>query len=79
MLLSFIGSSLSGLVLWQFSEGFRSGQKIFLGMFKYQWKQFHLGAGFILLILVFIHLLLHSKWIVEMTKNFFKKTKNKDI
>jgi len=80
MLLTFIGSAVSGLILWGgFSRGFHRGQTIFLGMVKHQWKQFHLVLGFILLIVVFIHILLHSKWIIKMTKNIFKKAKNKNI
>jgi hypothetical protein len=78
MFFSFFINSISGLFLWfLFPYGEHSSRTVFLELSKHQWKTMHIWSGLLLLILVFIHLLLHKKWIFMMTKNIFCKKNNK--
>jgi hypothetical protein len=36
------------------------------------WSEIHEVSGIILIVLVLLHLILHFKWIVVMTKSLFK-------
>jgi quinol-cytochrome oxidoreductase complex cytochrome b subunit len=79
MALSFIITSISGLILFFFlPEGLGRGNSTdFLGIVRRDWKLIHDWSGIALAVLVLIHLVLHWKWIVCMTKNLLTK-KNKD-
>jgi hypothetical protein len=75
----FLIVSVTGLVLFFFlPSGVRQGiYQEFIGIRKYLWLNWHSIAGFIIIFLVLIHLILHRKWIVSMTKNFFRKRTKK--
>ena len=67
-------ASLTGLVLFIIlPSGRRSGWQTFLGIAKETWVDIHTWAGLIFIIVVILHLILHWKWIVVMTKNLFKR------
>ena len=53
----------------------RGGYILYLGLTKNMWVWIHSRAGILMVILTVTHLILHWKWIVYNTKNFFKKEK----
>lgn len=75
MAIFFLGTAISGLVLFFFLPAGqrRGGYQEFLGILKHNWVNFHNWCGVILTFLVLIHLILHLKWILGMTRNFFQK------
>ena len=55
-------------------SGVQGGRYIvYMGLTKSTWIWIHSKAGILMTILVVIHLILHWKWIVCNTKNFFRK------
>lgn len=71
--LFFVIVSLTGLlILFFIPRGNKSGYQEFLGVTKSNWAFLHEWAGIIMIILVAVHLILHWKWIVSMTRNIFK-------
>ncbi|AKB30621.1 hypothetical protein MSSIT_3902 [Methanosarcina siciliae T4/M] len=46
---------------------------MYMGLTKATWIWIHSKAGILMTILVIIHFILHWKWIVCTTKNFFRK------
>lgn len=70
----FVISAVTGIPLYLIPGGiFRGGQMTFLGIEKQVWGSIHTYASFALVAVVAIHLILHWKWIVSMTKSFFNK------
>jgi len=77
MVLSFFINAISGIIIWLlYSPGGHARSVKFLWVYKYQWKIIHIWSGFLLIIFVLIHILLHKKWIMQMTKNIFLKKPN---
>lgn len=74
MVLLFLGVAKSGIVLYFFlPEGQRrGGWQTFLGITKHTWSSIHNWCGLLLIALILVHIILHWKWILEMTKNIFK-------
>ncbi|MFB6088841.1 MAG: DUF4405 domain-containing protein [Candidatus Aenigmatarchaeota archaeon] len=72
MAISFIVVSISGLVL-----GAKKDHRFFLGITRKNWIGIHNLLGIALILFVLIHLILHWKWMVRMTKYFFRKNKVK--
>jgi len=74
---SFFIVSLTGIIIKFFIPGgVRQGRfQEFLGIQKGIWVEIHDWVGFLLIILVVIHIILHWDWIVCMTKNIFQEDK----
>jgi len=75
MALAFIITSISGLILFFFlPEGLGRGNSTdFLGLVRHDWGLIHNWSGIVMVVLVLIHLVLHWKWIVCMTKNILNE------
>jgi len=79
MILSFIVTAITALVIFFFlPSGVKQGSyQTFLGITKATWGFYHDWSGIIFILLVIVHLVLHWKWIVCITKNIFsEKEKN---
>lgn len=74
MIFLFLIVAGSGIVLYFFlpSGERRAGWRSFLGIPRHSFSDIHELAGLLFLFLLLIHIILHLKWIVEMTKNFLK-------
>ncbi|WP_332882055.1 DUF4405 domain-containing protein [Methanosarcina horonobensis] len=46
---------------------------VYMGLTKATWIWIHSRAGILMSVLVIVHLILHWKWIVSTTRNFFRK------
>ena len=79
MLISFIINAITGLIIFFFLPlGVRKGgYQEFLGIIKQNWVDVHNWSGFLLIIFVAIHLILHWNWFVRMTKSLIQRG-NKD-
>ncbi len=75
MILSLVITTITSIILLLFPSGQKSGYNEFLGIIKRDWVIIHKIVGIIFLILMIIHLILHWKWIICMTKNIFNKNK----
>ena len=75
---AFVIASITGLVVFFFlPSGVKQGRYLeFLGIIKGTWTAWHNWAGIIIIVLVLVHLILHWKWMVNMTKSFFGGKKN---
>ena len=75
MLISFVINSITGLIIFFFlPTGVKRGSyQVFLGIIKQNWVDVHNWSGLLLILLVAIHLILHWKWIVSMTKSLIRK------
>ena len=74
MALAFLVVSITGMVLFfNFPSGERTGRLVLGGLSKHQWIDVHNWAGILIIALVLVHLILHCRWIVAMTKDIFKK------
>ena len=65
LLISFFISGLTGYILMEF------GQETFVG--NNETLNLHKLSGQIMVLAIFIHLLLHWKWMVTMTQNIFSR------
>lgn len=50
---------------------------VYMGLTKATWVWIHSRAGVLMTIIVAIHLILHWRWVVCTTRNFFKRGKEK--
>ena len=75
--LSFLITAITGLVIFfLLPKGIKQGSyQEFLGIVKGTWSSIHDWSGIIMIVLSIVHLILHWKWVVCMTKSFFKKRK----
>ncbi|MCK4532071.1 MAG: DUF4405 domain-containing protein [Candidatus Aenigmarchaeota archaeon] len=75
MVVFFAIIAITGVIKYFFLEPFagRYQQYYFLGISKYTWSVWHDYAGLILLALIAVHVVLHLKWIWNMTKSFLRK------
>jgi uncharacterized iron-regulated membrane protein len=66
MLIVFIPSLLSGVILWLVPQGYRGGRAVseaaLLGLTRATWNDIHTVTGFALAALVLLHLVLHIPW-----------------
>lgn len=80
--LLFLLEAFSGFVLWlavSGGDGFRSGrrgaerpgQDEFLAVTRGDWIDIHDWAGVALLVIIGLHVVLHWRWIVQVTKRVF--------
>ena len=80
MLLIGLVEAFSGFILWLAlpSGAGRGGlSTVFLGLSRHSWLDIHDYAAVALVVIVAIHMLLHWKWIVNMTKRtiaYFKES-----
>ncbi|WP_082089096.1 DUF4405 domain-containing protein [Methanosarcina siciliae] len=67
--------AFTGLYMHYFiPSGIQRGRYVvYMGLTKATWIWIHSKAGILMTILVIIHFILHWKWIVCTTKNFFRK------
>jgi cytochrome b subunit of formate dehydrogenase len=78
--IGFIVVALSGMILFfAGSGGYQGGRnphyaREVLGVSRLLWKDLHDWGGIIMLGGVFLHLVLHWKWFVCMTRNLVKRT-----
>ena len=68
--ISFIFAALSGIIMFFVPWG---SDAVILGVARSGWPRIHEWSSFIMVGLVFLHLVLHLKWIGHMTKSFFRK------
>ncbi len=75
LLISFVFVAVTGLIL-QFvfiSNAPGAGRTMtFFGTYKAAWLPWHSFFGVAMIVLAFVHLILHFGWLVGMTKNMFK-------
>ncbi|MFC2005970.1 DUF4405 domain-containing protein [Chloroflexota bacterium] len=82
-----LAEAVSGFVLWLGfptggggsgrawgGGGGRIGDLTFLELSKHTWIDIHDWVAVALVVLVFIHVVLHWKWIVRMAKSIFRGT-----
>lgn len=79
MTISFIITAITGVVIFLvMPSGVPQGRyQVFLGIQKHYWTAWHNWSGIIMLVLVLLHLVLHWRWIVCMTKSMFVKKQEK--
>lgn len=80
--LVFVGfflANLTGLVIWLLlpQGGYQGGrnaafQKLFLGLERGVWGEWHLWSGIILIVILTVHILNHWRWILCMVKRYTK-------
>jgi cytochrome b subunit of formate dehydrogenase len=79
IMISFVIAAVSGMILFfAGSGGYQGGRnpryaQEVLGISRLLWKDLHDWGGIIMLAGVFLHLVLHWKWMVCMTRNLLKK------
>jgi hypothetical protein len=76
---AFVVTSITALVIFFFlPSGVKQGSyQTFLGIMKSDWSLVHTWSGIAFIILGLVHLLLHGKWMIVMTKNMFSRKKKK--
>ncbi len=79
-LMTFIPTVISGLAIFFFmpSGMRRGGYQEFWGIQKNVWMNIHDWTGILFIIFVFIHLLLHWRWLMAMTRNISKKEEKEE-
>ena len=71
ILIAFLLTGLSGIVLLLIPGGRGLSQYVVLGIPRAGWVELHDWAGISTMIGVFLHFVLHWKWLVCMTGNIF--------
>ncbi len=81
MSVAFILTGLSGLVVWLIlpGGGYQGGRNPFynatlLGLTRHNWIDLHLWTGLALILILTIHLALHWRWVVCMTRRYTQPT-----
>ncbi|MEM5793434.1 MAG: DUF4405 domain-containing protein [Candidatus Aenigmatarchaeota archaeon] len=74
LIFSFILTTATAISIFLFLPGGvrRGGYQELLGIQKNVWVKIHTYSGLFMILLSFIHVLLHLKWLIGMTKKFFK-------
>jgi hypothetical protein len=70
--ISFVFSVLSGVIMFFVPWG---SDAVLLGISRGSWPLIHEISSFAMVGLVFLHLVLHLRWIGSMTKGFFIRKK----
>jgi cytochrome b subunit of formate dehydrogenase len=73
LLIVFLITAITGLVLFFMPTGPKSSLTSFLGIIKHTWTDIHNWVGIAFILIVMLHFLLHWKWFIAMTKNIFNK------
>ena len=77
VVVAFILSGISGIVLWRFGPGGYQGGRnanfgqLALGLSHSTWNDLHVWTSLVMGVGIFVHLLLHWSWIVRGTKRLF--------
>ncbi|MBA7641135.1 hypothetical protein ES703_48808 [subsurface metagenome] len=76
--LFFLGlfQAVSGFIMWLAlprGGGGRGGGATFWSLARDTWRDLHDWVAVALLVMIIIHLILHWKWIVYVTKSYFKE------
>ncbi len=66
-LLCILGMTVTGLVIWLFTEKGVAGEKYFLGWHRHTWGNLHLVFSLAFLVLIVTHLVQHWRWIRSVT------------
>jgi len=76
--LCFVIAAVSGIILGFFLPhgGPRGGFHMFFFLTKYSWKTLHKWCGLLFISLILIHLIVHWRWVLHMTKKIFRKNSN---
>jgi len=77
--ISFLITAITGIIIFLFlptGESRGGVHSFLLGYGRHDWGAIHDWAGIIMTIAALVHVALHWKWIVNMTKNLFKKSPN---
>lgn len=69
ILIAFMMVGLSGILLLLVPGGRGASQYLILGIPRAGWIELHDWAGISMMIGVFLHFVLHWKWVVCMTRN----------
>ena len=72
ILAAFLLTGLSGIILLLVPGGRGLSQYVLLGITRAGWVELHDWAGISTMIGVFLHFVLHWKWLVCMTRNIFR-------
>ena len=72
ILAAFLLTGLSGIILLLVPGGRGLSQYVVLGITRAGWVELHDWAGISTMIGVFLHFVLHWKWLVCMTGNIFR-------
>jgi cytochrome b subunit of formate dehydrogenase len=81
--LAFVFAAVSGVVfLLAGSGGYQGGrnpdfQTVMLGISRWTWSDLHAWTGLVMIAGVMIHLLLHWRWIVCVTKRLLRPARHK--
>lgn len=79
--LDFLLVLVSSIALYLLPEGYQGGRNPdyltaeFLGGSKHVWQDIHIYSGWLILLLIVVHLLLHTGWI-KCLSSIFKKENN---
>ncbi len=83
LFLSFVLVNLSGLVIWLIlgEGGYQGGRNpgfnaVLLGLGRHEWNDLHLYSGLAITSVLFIHVVIHLKWILFSLKRYFNKFTN---
>lgn len=72
--ISFLISFITGLIKWPGAVNV-IGVSVYRALNIRKISMLHDRSGLVMSILVIVHIVLHWKWIVAVTKSFFKKDK----
>lgn len=75
--ISFIICAITSLAIFFYMpSGVTQGRyQEFIGISKTVWSQWHVVSGMIMIVLAFVHLLLHLNWYICMSKSMMVKKK----
>jgi hypothetical protein len=75
LIISFLVVTITSVVLFLFLQNKigHIGSQILFGLPKLKWINLHVVSGFAMIVLSFVHLILHFKWLTTMSQNIFKK------
>ncbi len=82
LFLAFVVAAGTGIILESLHGGGPgSGTSELLGTPRGSWKEIHEVSGKLMILLAFVHLILHWRWVVCMAKNMFgsEKCKNEPL
>jgi len=72
---SFIITAVTGIIIFVFlppGEGRGGLHSTLFGYGRHDWGAIHDWAGIVMTVAALVHVVLHWRWIVDTTKDFFK-------
>jgi len=76
LVISFLGVVITGIIKFRTLLGYFGVTLVFSDAAKSLLRTIHDWSGLVMAILVLIHLILNWGWIVETTKEYFKRKEN---